>query len=995
VGSTLQYTQRVWHVQDGLPEETVQAIQQTPDGFLWIGTTGGLARFDGTRFASYSRSTTPAFTDNSVFCLLAARDGTLWLGTEGGGLLHLQNGVFHRYGTQQGLTDEFVRSIIEDETGQLWIGTDNGLFRMRPSARGNGVIQRVDTTQFTPALAVHSIYEDRQHRIWVGGLRLLMFDGNQVQQFKLRGAYSQNRVKTILQTSDGTVWVGTVGGVQRLGADGFETLPGIAATVRSLRQTADGTLWIGTIGDGLFTYSAGRLRKVSGAGLLPSKTVLSMAGDHAGQTWIGTQDGLVRLSKTLVGVVPLPDGSDPDFETISYDSQGADSRRPDGHGAAGHGTQSADKDDDGTVWAVSSRVYAIRHDRALPYTFKAIAGIPVRNVFRDHRGTLWIGTDGSGAFHLVPGAPVHYSAPGKLANNFVRAFLESRDGSMWIATDEGVSRIAGGRVRNFSMRDGLAYFSTRALFEDHEGNVWIGSDQGLSCWNGTRLVQNEVTAGLRDEKVWSILEDAQGFLWFGTRDHGLFRYRNGTLTQFTTAQGLASNSIYQLLEDRFHQLWMSSPNSISSIPLDALDAPEPLDAGMPGKSVQLPVTIYSMPYDADDAQMYGGRQPSGCIARDGSLWFPSNRGAVHIFPEPAARLDAPQLLVTRVAVDGSEVTPAHFHLLSAGASRLEFAFAPRSLRSQQDTRFRYRLEPFDRDWTYAGTARTATYTNLPAGHYHFHVTAFPLNNPASSSEVVLDFRKQPHLYLTWWFLSLCVVMLCLASLASYRWRMRLLQLRFRAVLEERSRLAREMHDTVIQGCTSVSALLEAVSSLERENHALRGELIQYARTQMRSTINEARQAVWNLRHNDEPQQDLFEATCLMADHAVREFSTPVDCTKEGTPFPVPSSVAHELLMVIREALYNAVLHGLPSRIAIEFAYGPDDLKVVVRDDGTGFTPGSMPDDGQPHYGTAGMHERIERLNGKIDWISARGQGTTVRFLIKRSALFPPREKVQI
>ncbi|WP_158615475.1 sensor histidine kinase [Acidipila sp. EB88] len=967
--ASLQYTRRVWHVQDGLPEETVQAIQQTDDGSLWIGTTGGLTRFDGNRFVSFGRSNTPAFTDNSVFCLLAAHDRTLWVGTEGGGLLHFENGVFHRYSAAEGLTDGFVRSLVEDERGQLWIGTDNGLFRMT-----RGVIERVETSQFTTSLAVHSIYQDREHRIWVGGLRLLMFDGANVRQFRLRGAYSQNRVKTILQTSDGTIWVGTVGGVQRLGTHGFTLLAGISATVRSLRQTADGTLWIGTIGHGLYTYAGGKLHKASGAGLLPSNTVLSMVGDHSGQTWIGTQDGLVRLSKTPVGVVPLPGGFDPDFETISYDEQGPGSG-----------------DRNGTVWAVSSRVYAIRHDHALPYTFKAIAGIAVRNVYRDHQGTLWIGTDGSGAFHLAQGKAVHYSAPGGLANNFVRGFLEARDHSMWVATDEGVSRIAGGRVRNFGMRDGLAYFSTRSLLQDREGNVWIGTDQGLSTWNGTRLVTNAATRALREEKVWSILEDDEGSLWFGTRDHGIFRYRDGALLQFTTAQGLVSNSIYQLLEDRFHQLWVSSPNSIFSIPLDALNA------GTPG-NVQ-PVTIYSMPYDADDAQMYGGRQPSGCIGADGSLWFPSDRGAVHIVPEPAPRLQAPRLLVTRVAVDGSEVKPSDLHLLTADVSRLEIAFAPGSLQSQEETRFRYRLKPFDRNWTYAGSTRSATYTNLPAGRYHFEVVAFPLDNPSSTSEAVLDFRKQPHLYLTWWFLSLVAALLSLCSLASYRWRMRLLQLRFGAVLEERSRLAREMHDTVIQGCTSVSALLEAVSSLERENHSLRGELIQYARTQMRSTINEARDAVWNLRHRDrhgdEPQQDLFESTCLMAEHFARDFNTPVDCTTDGGSFPLPSSIAHELLMVIREALHNAVLHGMPTSIVIHFDFRAEELEVRIRDDGTGFCPGAAPSDGQSHYGIAGMEERIARLDGHIEWMSVMNQGTTVRFRLKRSSLFPPREKAEL
>lgn len=961
--SRLQYTQHVWHVQDGLPEEPVQAIEQTPDGYLWVGTTGGLVRFDGSQFFTYSRSNTPSLTENSIFCLHTGRDGSLWLGTEGGGLLRYKDGVFRSYRAAQGLSDGFVRSVAEDEQGRLWVGTDNGLFTILHDRA-----ERVDTSQVTPSLAVHSVYEDHEHRIWAGGSRLVMFEGDHIHEFRLPGAYSQNRVKTIFQTSDGTVWVGTVSGLQRLsgGSNGssFEPVGGITGTVRSLHQAADGTLWIGTIGHGLFTYREGRLRQIDDSGLLPSKTVLSLAEDNTHQLWVGTQDGLVRLSRTPVGLVELPSGSDPDFETISYDNQG-------------------------TVWAVSSRVYAIRQEHAAPYVFAPIAGIPVRNVFRDREGTLWIGTDGSGAYHLTSKGPVHYSSPATLANNFVRGFMQGRDGSMWIATDEGVTRIAGGNVKNFRVGDGLVYFSTRALMQDEAGNIWIGTDQGLSCLDNGRFISNEATRALSQEKIWSILQDKQGVIWFGTRDHGLFRYRSGELTQFTTLQGLASNSIYQLLEDRFDQLWISSPNSISSIPLTAFETSSHDAVG------QLAVTTYDMPYDAGGAQMYGGRQPSGCIGKDGTLWFPSNKGAVRIYPERAARFTPPKLLLSGVAVDGRQIPAAGFHSLSADASRLEIAFAPLSLRSQEDTRFRYRLEPFDREWTYAGANQVATYTNLPPGDYRFRVAAFPLNNPSAISEVDLDFRKQPHFYASWWFLTLCVVTAVLLCFAGYHWRMRSLSLRFRAVIDERSRLAREMHDTVIQGCTSVSALLEAISSLERENSALYGELLQYARTQVRTTIDEARQAVWNLRRGDEPQQDLTQAISVIADHTSKEFTVPVHCSHEGAPFAVPHSAAHEILMVIREALYNAILHGRPSEVSVGLAYGHDDFRVTVHDDGEGFVMNSVPSDGKPHYGIAGMRERIEQLNGKIEWTSMPGQGTTVRFRIRRSALLPDSESIKI
>jgi signal transduction histidine kinase len=331
---------------------------------------------------------------------------------------------------------------------------------------------------------------------------------------------------------------------------------------------------------------------------------------------------------------------------------------------------------------------------------------------------------------------------------------------------------------------------------------------------------------------------------------------------------------------------------------------------------------------------------------------------------------------------------SRFHRLSADAARLQIAFTPLSLQSQDDIRFRYRLVPFDRTWTYAGSNRVATYTNLPAGHYRFYVVAFRLDNPSSTSEAVLSFRKNPHFYATWWFLTLAVLSLCLASLGAYRWRVRSLRLRFKAVLNERSRLAREMHDTVIQGCTSISALLEAISSLERENENLREELLNFARTQVRTTIEEAREAVWNLRHKDEPRQNLSQAVALLAEQTSKEFSIPIEFRSEGQRYTVPTSIAHEILMVIREGLYNAVLHGKPSLVSIQLCYGKDDLKGNVADNGTGFELGATPSDGKPHYGIAGMRERIERLNGKIEWTSEPQHGTTVRFRLRRSALFP-------
>ena len=940
-----QYARTLWKVQDGLPEGTVQALAETPDGYLWIGTTGGLTRFDGTHFVLNGSSTLPIPAVNSIFCLLAAKDGSLWIGTEGGGLLHLTKNAVIAYSTVQGLTDGFVRSIFEDRRGTVWVGTDNGLFRVYANS-----VKRVDVGGMGP-LAVHSITEDSEGRIWVGGSSLLAIDGGRMRFYPLPGSYSSNRVKTILQTSDGTVWVGTVGGLERLVNGTFQRLPEIEGTVRSLRQTADGVLWIGTIGNGLWTYKNGQFSHLNG--LLPSSTVLQLMEDDSHQVWIGLQDGLVRLSKTPVRVVPLPGGPDADFETIS-----------------GNG--------DGDLWVVASGVYRLHDGTARPVHFKEIPDGMVRNVFRARQGDLWIGTDGSGAYRITPKGTVHYSAPHELTNNFIRAFLETRHGDIWIATDEGVSRITAQGVQKYGIKNGLAYFSTRSIIEDHTGDIWIGTDQGLSHWHRNVFLHDAATEALQHEKIWSIYENPTGTLWFGTRDHGLFRYRDGQMVQFTTMQGLVSNSIYQILEDPERRFWLSGPNTISSV-----DERQLLQASAAIKE-HLGVSVYAMPYGAEDAQMYGGRQPSGYLDPKGSVWFPSNKGVAHVVLETQSVPAPPRIAIESVALDGRDLSLSSAIEVPSHMTRLEFNFAPISLRSQTGIRYRYKLENFDKDWLFAGTNLTASYTNLPAGNYRFRVSAYDVGNPAHISEAYIDLRKAPMIWQTWWFLSVSLLMLSLLAWAIYKARMHQINLRFRAVLDERGRLAREMHDTVIQGCTSISALLEAMASLQSANPMQGDDLLHYARAQVRTTIDEARHAVWDLRHENESELDLTASLEAIAAQTQKEFSIETTCTVMGSPLSISGFITRELLMVVREAVYNAVLHGHPNEIRIEVRYDSRQLSLSVADDGTGFHTGEA--QAQGHFGITGMRERMERIDGKMNLTSFPGAGTQVEVSIPRSVL---------
>jgi len=449
------YAERTWGMQEGLPEQVVQAFAQTSDRYLWIGTTGGLLRFDGARFVLYNRENTPAFADNNIFCLMVSRDNALWIGTEGGGLIRYRDGRFRAFSSSDGLTNSFVRTVYQDHTGQIWIGTDSGLFRISGDR-----VERVDDSVSLPLLAVHAIFEDDRGGLWIGGSRLLRLEESGSQEFRLQGKASENRVKSIFQTADRTIWVGTVSGLHRSvpgrsAKPRFERVPGINATVRLLRQTSDGTLWIGTIGHGLLTYRENHFLEMAAPGKLPSNTVLNVFEDVERNIWVGTQAGMLRLSNTPVRTVPLPDASDSDAETVYEDRAGE-------------------------VWIAAANFFRFEHGKAAPYRFDGVRGVRIRNVFRDRDGALWIGTEGQGVYRQLEGRLLHYTTESGLVNNFIRAFIQSRDGNIWIGTDEGVSRWTGKTFKNYQMRDGLCYFSTRSLLEDREGDLWIGTDRGIS-----------------------------------------------------------------------------------------------------------------------------------------------------------------------------------------------------------------------------------------------------------------------------------------------------------------------------------------------------------------------------------------------------------------------------------------------------------------------------------------------------------------------------------
>lgn len=929
------YARQVWHTEDGLPEETVQAFAQTPDHFLWIGTSGGLVRFDGAQFVVFNSDNTRAFRENSVFCLATARDGTLWIGTEGGGLISYKDGLFRAWSKTDGLTNGYIRALREHHNGDLWIGTDDGLFRMR-----RATIQRIDGRDGVPLSSIHAIYEDREHRLWAGGFHLLLFDNGKSNELLLPGGLTDN-IKSIVETRDGTVWVGTVSGLERTipgaGNPHFRRISQIQSTVRTLLEDNDGTLWIGTIGEGLIRYQNGNFSKLEPASQLPSNTVLSsfLGGERA--IWIGTQTGLVRLNKTAVATFSLPGFADADFGTIYPDR-------------------------DGSLWVGSSHLFHLTARNAQIVNFSpSLANVRIRTVFRDSRGILWLGTEGKGAFRWDGKALKQL--PG--VQPYIRAFAEDHAGDVWIGTD-------GGYVR--WTPEGLRYFEThesvRALLVDRSGNLWVGKDRGLTRLRNGSFAPDAPIAPLQSQKVWAIHEDPEGGLWFGTRSSGLFSWKRGRLTSYTTAQGLSSNSIFQILEDRRGTFWISGPNGVSSISRSDLETTA-RDASHPPA-----VKLYGTSDGFETTQMYGGVQPAGCISSSGEIWFPSTAGPVRIGADPDEPQSAPPAVIYRLTADGRDVRASGLANLPPGQGKLEIQYGAIQLRSQDRVRFRYQLEGFDHGWTET-RARRVLYASIPPGTYRFRLLAFDMARPQFASEAAIALRWRPHVYQTTWFFLLCAGCLCAGVWGIHKLRMRQAHERFAAVLEERNRLAREMHDTLIQGCTSVSALLEAIASIKNGRSDSSDELLNCARLQITETADEARRAVWNLRQSTSKDPELAELLQRMTRQASSGSSVPVHFEACGRPRVLDPVVEHDIVMIAREAVHNAVHHADPKEVRLKIDFAPRGVALRISDDGCGFNPEEVFSSADEHFGLLGMRERTQRLGGRFEVRSEKGKGTEV------------------
>ena len=955
---TPAYVSRIWRTQDGLPENLIRAIAQTPDGYLWVGTSSGLARFDGVRFVVYARFNTPSMTDDNIRALSVAGDGSLWIATDGGGLLHHQNGQFQSFGPKQGLSNEFVGAVVADSHGDVWAGTNRGLFRRHGAGER---FQRVDEELHLPNIAFFGLREAHDGRIFASGpAGLFCFENGKLHP------YSQGReldgVYHIQAARDGSLWLGTHHGLRIIGNTSMDsTRPYTKSMIGASVEDHAGNMWLGTSGDGLYVVRDQKETLFRAPASLPDNSILAILEDREQSIWVGTANGLVRMSAPDVGVVSSRDGLSADNVTTIYCGQR------------------------GTVWltTITGRGFQYSHGRIEAVHLPSPGDVlRFRGTFEDHTGAFWFGTDNQGVVRFAKGKATRFTVAEGLRNNGIQAFYEDRNQDLWIGTTSGLSRWNGSQFKNYYLDEGLSYGWVRAIAEDHNGDMLVGTDRGLNRFHDGRFVQDPAFAALSRDRVWSIFSDSRGpdspgTLWIATRGGGLVRLQNGQASRFTTREGLLSNSIFQVIGDGRGNLWMSGPLGLSAASI------ADLNAVADGKSESIAVLAYGTGDGLESTPINGGVQQSGCMTNDGELWFPSVKGAVHFKPGPRPTNYHSPVRVESVLVDGQSIPVNGEVSVEPGRRRVEIEFTACSLRAPERALFRYKLESFDGNWIAATNHRSTSYDNLPPGKYRFRVVANDGSLDGGSSEATISLVVRPHFYQTAWFYALAVLALGAGVAGVFRYQERQARDRYNLRLAERTRIAREMHDTVVQGCVGVSTLIEAAVGSARSDQDLMLECLDNARIHLRLTLDEARQALTDMRH-DSFEKGLPGALSELAQVVSTERGIPVEVKVAGAEATLADSTNRTLMLVAKEAIRNALTHGAPSMVTVRLHFLQSAIHLEIQDDGCGFEPAATRWAADGHFGILGMRERIEQTGGSLEVVSSPGTGTTVTARLNNS-----------
>lgn len=949
-----QYSRTLWTQAQGLHQDTIRAIAQTKDGYLWLASDEGLIRFDGYEFTAFSKANSD-LPNNSITALAASRDGSLWIGTRSS-LVRYWDKQFRTYYTKLGLPEDYIYSLMEDHIGTLWSVSGSYLSRYQDGK----------FTNYSSAFALRAAYEDRRHQLWIGGVGVLakLVDGNLVPAME-SAALDGQTVRAILVDRHDNLWIGTDEGLIRASSSGkiqrYGQQDGNFA-VRALLEDLDGNVWVASSA-GLGRIRGDRLEMSTGADLHDEPLFpLCIFEDREGNLWVGSTKGLSRFKDNLFTVYGTNEGLPSDEPTAVF------------------------QDHDGRVWVGFRDKGLMLFSPEEHRLFTKRDGLPddeILSVGETRAGELLIGTRGGLARIRVvrnndtPSAD-KFLFDVLLTDKPAYDALEDSAGSLWVAAAGGLIRLRGKEVREVIART-LPPNVVRTVAEGPDGVLWAGTTgKGLWRLQGAQKQLFTVADGLASDRIYALYHDVDGTLWIATFGGGLNALRNGRFLRFTAKDGLLSDNIANLSDDG-ESLWLGTTLGISRIAKQQLR-----DFADNKRKLLEPVN-----YDINDGLRSSNVAPSylttggkgGTRTSDGRLWFTTRRGlAVFIPGGYERRMLPPVVQVENMIADGHPVALRTEMRLSLDTGRIEFGYTGIHLTAPERLQYSYKLDGLDTDWVKAGARQTAIYSNLRRGAYRFMVKAELPNGLAD--ERSYPFEVLPRFYETLWFRLLLTATLTAALWVAYRLHMRQVRYRFELVLQERARLAREIHDTLAQDIFGVSTQLEALASqmIEEKGTPNRNHL-DVARRMAQHCLTEARRAVTDLRSQTLEERDL--ATALESDARTWLTGSGVQLDMEiarRSP-TLPHDTVQQLLRIAHEAVVNALKHAGAGKISVRLRVGARNLYLQIADDGRGFEDQNDRSALEGHFGLIGMRERAKRLGGELSVSSRPGAGTCIDVVV--------------
>jgi ligand-binding sensor domain-containing protein/two-component sensor histidine kinase len=951
-----QYIHDQWGAEQGFPRGPVYAIAQSSDGYLWIGTQAGLVRFDGLNFRLIHD--VPGLPNGqSVYGLMSDGHGNLWIRPQGN-LVRYRNGTFD---TPVSPLDFRITAMCDSNGGDLLISVmDRGLMAYR-----QGKFEMVADTRDLPRSPVLSIAQTPDGGIWSGTRDAGLSRAEPGHPVPIEEGLPDLKVNALLAGTDGELWVGTDSGIVRwngkqLVAVGPASLHQLQ--ILALERDRDGNIWAGTDSRGLLRMNAQGIAHLDVGGR-SHEAVTALFEDREGDLWIGRANGIERLRDSAFVTYSRAEGLPADNSNpVFVDSENRVWFPP---------------ADGGLWWMKAGQRGRVSNDGLDHDEVYSIAGDTTE---------LWLGRRNRGLTMLRAAGDSFttrtYTTADGLAENSVFSVYQARDGSVWAGTlSGGVSRLSNNRFTTYNRANGLLANTVATIVEGPDGTMWLGTTGGLNALTKGGWLGYTEEDGLPSNNVYCLLEDSKGVLWIGTAAGLAFRGAQGIQTP---AAGPAwhGEAILGLAEDKLGSLWIATSNHVLRVNR------EKLLRGILGEG---DVREFGA---ADGLRGAEGLRRHRSVMADaaGHIWFTLDRGISVVDPARLARNAAPAIVhVQTISADGSAVPmegPVH---IPGSDRRVTFGFAGLSLSVPELVRFRYRLDKYDSRWSEPTSVRETGYTNLAPGAYRFRVIASNTDGAWNGAEAAIAFEVDPLWWQTWWLRSAVVLACGGAFIAYFRFRMlRLtsrLNLRFEERLAERTRIARDLHDTLLQSFHGLMFRYQAARNMlpRRPDEAVKA--LDGALERTEQAIAEGRDAIHGLRASTVATNELAQAVTALGAEMAASNSARFHVVVEGTAHDLHPILRDEVYAIAREAVRNAFRHAQAHEIEVEITYKVSSFRLRVRDDGSGIDRAIVAEGRAGHYGVPGMRERAKRIGGKLDVWTESGAGTEVELSIPGSIAY--------